>query len=550
MADIFSDIFKFAGTALNQATTGDNLRDYKHASKLFVDDQYKRLPKFGFLFYVYFDINTDAARDDPANPNKNREIGMLVKSVSLPKFNMDVKKYNAYNRPNFAQTKVQYDPLTFTFHDDSANIIRNFWFDYYNYYYRDADYTESMYGDREKYSSSRPTDKWGYSLRPTSAGTELPYLKSIRIYSLHQKQFSEYILMNPIIRSFKHGEHAQGQNETMQHDMTVEYESVIYCYGSVTPDKVTGFIDLHYDKTPSPLTVAGGGTRSILGPGGLLETGDDVLQNLADGNYGTALFRGLRGIQNAKNMNLKSAAIGELLSLGTGVLRGNNPSSSIFVPSLSSLGTNISTIGATLGIGGGLGGGGGSSWLAGAAGLGVAAFAGRGTRSQEMTNASNYIDNNYPGTPYDDFPSPTNDFVTEPGVNKSMSMSSEASLDNGAQVVATNQESINRPGDKLAAQAQTQRISTAQLQNQANAHFAEKQLNRSREAEAMFRNKYNEAVAQYGSDSPAAKNLDSLVNQEITKQSSNLQKINELAVQAASLDAAQSRQEIITGSTA
>jgi hypothetical protein len=214
------------------------------------------------------------------------------------------------------------------------------------------------------------------------------------------------------------------------------------------------------------------------------------------------------------------------------------------------LGTNISTIGATLGIGGGLGGGGGSSWLAGAAGLGVAAFAGRGTRSQEMTNASNYIDNNYPGTPYDDFPSPTNDFVTEPGVNKSMSMSSEASLDNGAQVVATNQESINRPGDKLAAQAQTQRISTAQLQNQANAHFAEKQLNRSREAEAMFRNKYNEAVAQYGSDSTAAKNLDSLINQEITKQSSNLQKINELAVQAASLDAAQSRQEIITGSTA
>lgn len=547
MADIFSDIFKFAGNALNQAITGDNLKDYKHASKLFVDDQYKRLPKFGFLFYVYFDINIDAARDDPANPNKNREIGMLVKSASLPKFNIDVKKYNAYNRPNFAQTKVQYDPLTFTFHDDSANIIRNFWFDYYNYYYRDADYTESMYGDREKYSSSRPTDKWGYSLRPTGTGTELPYLKSIRIYSLHQKQFSEYILMNPIIRSFKHGDHAQGQNDTMQHDMTVEYESVIYCYGSVTPDKVTGFIDLHYDKTPSPLTPAGGGTRSILGPGGLLETGDDVLANLADGNYGAALFKGLRGIQNARNMDLKSAAIGELLSIGTGVLRGNDLSSSIFVPSLSSLGADISTIGAKLGIGGGSGG---SSWLAGAAGLGVAAFAGSSTRSQEMTDASNYIDDNYPGTPYDDFPSPTDDFVVEPGVSESTSMSVEASLSDGEPVVATNQESINSPGAKLAAQVQTQRIANAQLQNQASAHFAEKQLNRSQEAEAMFRNKYNEAVAQYGLDSPAAKNLDSLVNQEITKQSNNLQKINELAAQAASLDAAQSKQEIITGSTA
>ena len=45
MADIFSDILKFAGTAITQALTPDTLKDYKHASQLFVADNYKLLPK-------------------------------------------------------------------------------------------------------------------------------------------------------------------------------------------------------------------------------------------------------------------------------------------------------------------------------------------------------------------------------------------------------------------------------------------------------------------------------------------------------------------------
>lgn len=522
MADLFSDVFKFAGSVASQALTPDNLRDYRHASKLFVDDQYKLMPKLGFLFHVFFDINPSAEFNDPQNPNRDKEIGMLVKNVSLPKFTIDTKKYNAYNRPNFAQSKVNFDPLSITFHDDSADVVRNFWFDYYNYYYRDSDYSESLYQTPHKYSPTRPTDKWGFSPRN---GVGQPYLNSIRIYSLHQKRFSEYVLINPIIKSFRHGDHSQGQSETMQHEMTIEYESVLYFYGSVTPSTVKGFIDMHYDKMPSPLTPAGGGTRSILGPGGLLETGDDVIYDLAQGNYGSALFKGLKGIQSAKNMDLKQAAVGELLALGTGVLRGNNPLSSIFVPSLPSLGQDIGTIGARLGLGGltsGGGIGGGAGWLAGAAGLGLSALS-SGTRSQEVDSSSSYDTEEWPATPYDDWPAPDESDVLAAWDIDNSSVSSEENIsDAEAMMAATNQESINSPGDMLAIENNIDKTkqNMLSLQNDINT---QKQLRQAAEASVSRLDAMRNSLIQSGSSpsDPAVREIQRQIDQQIEISASN-----------------------------
>ena len=333
MADIFSDILKFAGTAITQALTPDTLKDYKHASQLFVADNYKLLPKSGFLFHVFFDINTAAAPYNPGNPNSTSELGLLVKSTDLPKFSFDTKTYNAYNRPNIVQSKVKYEAISISFHDDSSDLIRNFWFDYYNYYYRDSDYAEATYHSAHKYAAVRQTDKWGYSPRDNKAAAILsgkgadssagpvPYLNAIRIYSLHNKKFSEYTLINPIIKSFRHGQHTQDSNDFLSHEMSIEYETVLYAYGKTSPSTVKGFAGLHYDKTPSPLSVAGGGTKSILGPGGLMDTAESVINNLPD-NPGTAIFQALRGINTAKNMNLKGAALSELSSMGTGIFKG------------------------------------------------------------------------------------------------------------------------------------------------------------------------------------------------------------------------------------
>lgn len=536
MANIFSDIFKFAGTAINQALTPDNLRDQRHASKLFVDDQYRLLPKMGYLFHVFFDINPNAALPDPQNPNNIKEIGMLVKSVSLPKFTVDTKKYNAYNRPNYAQTRINYDPINIVFHDDSADVIRNFWFDYYNYYFRDADYNESLYGKEHKYEAVRQSDKWGFTPRVNSGPS---YLKSIRIYSLHQKRFSEYVLLNPIIKSFRHGDHQAGSNELVQHDMTIEYESVLYYYGSTSSQTVKGFADLHYDKMPSPLTPAGGGTKSILGPGGLMDTADDVIHDIKDGNYGSALFKGLKGLKSASSMDLKKAAIGEVLAIGTGVLRGNNPQNNIFVPSLPSLGGALSDIGGRFGIGSLVSGGGigGGSWLAGAAGLGILSLGGGAGRNQEMSDATSFLEGQAPYSSYFDLPAPDGSDVEVDGYNTSDYYSGDDSLNTiDFDSPATNQGTMFDYGE-IQDLDNNIAIGTAGLNDldvEANQLKEQQQLTIDA-IDAMDAKKQDMLAMGYTENDPEIQELNQQIDMQIAVVGDQDSKLNDLSERSSSL---------------
>lgn len=225
------------------------LRDYQHAAKTFASDNFRLFPKQSFLFHLFIELNPSAIMDSSAlvSADSQRELSLMVKSVDLPKFSIDTKTFNAYNRPNIIQNKIKYDPITINFHDDSADVVRKFWYDYYSYYYRDADHADPLYGIPTKYTE-RHTTEWGYSPRKEGA-----YIKSIKIYSFHQKQFSEYILFNPIITSWTHGKHNMEGKELLDNIMSVSYESVQYKQGSVSENTVDGFGSvLHYDQEPSP----------------------------------------------------------------------------------------------------------------------------------------------------------------------------------------------------------------------------------------------------------------------------------------------------------
>lgn len=242
---------------LSDGRTGtETLRSYQHASRIFVDANFRLSPKYGFLFYVEFDFNPLISN---VSNTAAQELGMIVKNVGLPKFSIDTKAHNAYNRVNLVQNKIKYDPINITFHDDQADTVRDFWYDYYSFFYRDSDYNDATYGIISKYQE-RPSFEWGYTPRVVSsynaanAYQNYQYIQAIRIYSLYQKNFSEYELINPIITSFRHGEHSNGDSSgILEHQMSVQFETVKYQTGYTTENTVGGYIDLHYDRTPTPL---------------------------------------------------------------------------------------------------------------------------------------------------------------------------------------------------------------------------------------------------------------------------------------------------------
>lgn len=129
MAGMFQE---FLQGAVNGFFGTQTLRDYKHASKTFRSNAYANSPKFKWLFHVYFELNDTLTNKslglfpDPSLP------GLLVKNINLPKFSIATAEMNQYNRKRFVQTKVSYDPIAITFHDDNAGTIRNLWYQYFS----------------------------------------------------------------------------------------------------------------------------------------------------------------------------------------------------------------------------------------------------------------------------------------------------------------------------------------------------------------------------------------------------------------------------------
>lgn len=313
------------------------LRDYRHAARIFIDDNYRLSPKYGFLFYVEFVFNPDISA---VSNNSRQELGMIVKSCSLPKFSIDTKVHNAYNRKNIVTNKINYDPVSITFHDDQADNVKNFWYDYYSFFFRDPDYADSTYNAAHKYQSRSSFD-WGYTPRPTvNSGSIQPYqyIQSIKIYSLYQKNFSEYQLINPTITSFKHGDHQNGDNNLLENQMTVQFETVKYLTGYTTANTVGKFVDLHYDNTPSPIAPADGVNLVDNGMGGY-STAPETVTDMASS---TVLVKGDVGLALTPiNTNIGSAFATSFASATSFAAAGAGGTGSNFggftIPTLGSL---------------------------------------------------------------------------------------------------------------------------------------------------------------------------------------------------------------------
>jgi hypothetical protein len=281
------------------------MKDYRHASRLYIDNNHKLMPKQKFLFHVVFNLD-ESLFPTKFSPNERYELNMLVKSADLPKYGYNLEEKIQYNKKMYLATRIQYEPVNITFHDDHADTVNAFWKKYYEYTIADSinmnnditisDTKDDYYDGIKK----RKTTKFGLD---TPKLRRKPYIKGIEIFVLHKQRFTKMTLVNPVIGSFSHDNLDQADGAgVMNNTMQIFYETVTYQSGIININNVPGFATIHYDNEPSPLTVLGGGTNSIFGPGGVVDGVGSVIRNLDSGNILGAILTASNTYNNAKKI--------------------------------------------------------------------------------------------------------------------------------------------------------------------------------------------------------------------------------------------------------
>lgn len=325
--DLLNDI-----AGVSQLFSGTILRDYTHASKTFRTNSYQYAPKLKFLFHTYFDLNVSVG--DQTN------FGLLVKEVKLPSYSFQNVQMNQYNRKRIVQTKIKYEPIEITFHDDNGNQATKLWEAYYQYYYNDSTKPGSVlsgrgagptgtknYNARNTYEKSiSGDDDWGFNGGQTDAstGVKVPFFKNITVFGFNQHNFTAYTLINPVISNFGHDTYSYAEGGgTMSNRMSIDYETVVYNYGAMDGrdpgNIVTGFGDsANYDTLPSP--IAGQGRGTILGQGGLIDAAGGAIESLARGDIVGAVANAMSAYNTVdqltspeNNLNIGNEVLNALL---------------------------------------------------------------------------------------------------------------------------------------------------------------------------------------------------------------------------------------------
>ena len=239
------------------AQDGLFFRDWQHAARLYVDDVYRLAPKPKWLYYAVFNFNQNAIANTAFQQQNRQEINFLVKKMDLPKYTLNIENLNQYNRKTTTYTRINYDPVNITFHDDNNGVSNAMWAMYYGYYFADRLNSQSPYSDVNPVAYQNHTydskSAWSYRYGLDTNASE-PFFNSIQLMTLSKHKFTSYLLCHPRITSWQHDTMDQSEgNGVVENNMTVAYDAVIYTTGTVSYDNPSGFGTLHYDNQQSPL---------------------------------------------------------------------------------------------------------------------------------------------------------------------------------------------------------------------------------------------------------------------------------------------------------
>lgn len=267
------------------------LRDYQHASRMYVDNYYRLSPKFKNLYSVLIRPNKQVIQNiqtlskgdqttgsgilgaiqsvigtvqdvldtpnrlmnnvlgDPSEGTRVRELGALAHRVDMPRFTLQSNDINQYNKKVNIYTGIKYNPINITFYDDNNNTVINLWNNVYKYFFSDGSISRQTGFLPDVVKEQRNFNNWGFNARSLKN-----FFLAIDFFSFNRGTFTMHSIMNPWILDVQMGEHDYA--EQTPRDITIQfgYSGVLYASGYIKRGTPPGFADLIYDFTPSPLT--------------------------------------------------------------------------------------------------------------------------------------------------------------------------------------------------------------------------------------------------------------------------------------------------------
>ena len=304
-----------------------NLGDWRHASRLFVDNNFQYAPHSKFLYHVGFFL-TPAAQSFTENIFKPYEnvVGMLVRTANLPGFSVNLETKNKYNRKKNIQTNIEYEPVSIEFYDDNFGLITALMEAYYRYYYADANTAgetgQGPYGTANGDTLYKDAQANNHAFGLDNRVPPVPFFDKIEITQMQRRRYTTFRLIRPILSAWNHDSvNASDTNTPMANSITVNYDTVVYERGDVetgSNGSPTTFGQEKYDKVPSPISTLGGaagGLREVVSGVG------DIAGERTGGLLGTAIA-GVNVFETATNLtqeglreeglNIATQALGDL----------------------------------------------------------------------------------------------------------------------------------------------------------------------------------------------------------------------------------------------
>lgn len=335
-------------------TRAGTLADYAHADALYVRNNMRLSPKTKFLYHVVIDVNQRALASlgsTVQNLLNKREFNLLVETVDLPRFTVDIDEKNQYNRKKLVQTRVRYDPIQMIFHDDMAGLTTLLWEAYFRYYYQDPNYAtknsrgqpnttvpQAYYNSMYKGEESN-TYKYGLD---NNRNNSTPFFNSISVYQLYSNnakpEHTAFTLINPLISNMSHDTMSQGENTFTKNTMRINYEAVLYGRGRTSVDEPAGFGDpSHYDLSVGVFDKNQSDIADLFTLGGLINgistVWNDVRNGQADENTILTGIRILQNIENQRNNQIASGLSNTTSAVQSGLVLPREPAPNSTIPS-------------------------------------------------------------------------------------------------------------------------------------------------------------------------------------------------------------------------